>query len=40
MSASKLKRQLREAKKIWQKENKNSDIQGLPGYMPGVLKVV
>jgi len=38
MSASRLKRQLREAKKAWKSENKNADIQGMSGYMSGVLK--
>ena len=38
MSASKLKRRLREAQKIWQEEGRNQDIDGLPGYLPGVLR--
>jgi hypothetical protein len=38
MSASKLKRRLKEAQKIWQEENRNQDIDGLPGYTPGVLR--
>lgn len=38
MSTSSLKRRLREAKKIWQQELQNSDLQGQGGYMPGILK--
>ena len=38
MSAAKLKRQLREALKIWEQERRNADIDGMPGYVPGILK--
>jgi len=38
MSEAKLKRRLREAQNTWRKDTKNPDIEGLPGYMPGVLK--
>jgi hypothetical protein len=38
MRASKLKRQILDAQKTWEKENKNQDIAGLPGYTQGVLK--
>lgn len=34
----KLKRLLREAQRMWQADNSNSDLAGLPGYMPGVIK--
>jgi hypothetical protein len=38
MNTSKIKRRLREAERIWRQESQNSDIQGMPGYVPGVLK--
>ena len=38
MSPAILKRRLRETMRIWQHDQKNTDIEGLEGYMPGVLK--
>ena len=38
MSTSKIKRQLRDAERVWRKATKDPDIEGMPGYMPGVLK--
>ena len=38
MSATKLKRQLREALRIWQKQKRSPDVEGLAGFTPGVLK--
>jgi len=38
MTASKLKQRLIEAQRIWQEESRNQDIDGLPGYTPGVLR--
>ncbi len=38
MSISKLKRLLKEAQNVWQVEQANADITGLPGFMPGVIK--
>jgi len=38
MTTSKIKRRLREAERQWKKEIQNPDIEGMPGFMPGVLK--
>jgi len=38
MGATKLKRRLLEAQKVWQKDSKNPDIESMPGFMPGVVK--
>jgi len=38
MSASKLKRRLQDAQREWQREDKNTDLSGDPGFMRGVVR--
>lgn len=38
MGEAKLKRRLMETVRAWRKDAKNMDIEGMPGYVPGVLK--
>ena len=38
MSAAKLKKQLQEARRQWQRDDRNTDLAGDPGFMRGVIR--